>query len=331
MRAHRPPIFVVFFLLFFTLLGCDPLIPVQPTPIVIVISATPTRTPNPTPTAAVTRTPVPTPTIALTPTPTAPPCDEDAGQVLNFSDFRSAIAGQNLPYDVYIPPCYVKTQKRYPYVILLHGAQADQRQWEKIGVVQALDQGLRLGALPPMILVMPYTGLIANDNTFPPDPSYESVVLEELQPAIERDFCTWNNREYRAIGGISRGGFWAFSIALRHPDIFGIVGGHSAFFDPTNAPPENNPLDLALSAPFLTQANLRMYLDNGSSDYVGPNLELFSSRLSSRGIAHTYVINPVGDHDETYWSAHVSDYLEFYGKDWPKDVSALPGCAEPSP
>ena len=70
--------------------------------------------------------------------------------------------------------------------------------------------------------------------------------LEELIPAVERDFCTRNDRDHRAIGGISRGGFWAYSLALRHPDIFGIVGGHSAAFDTGNAPPDSNPLELAL-------------------------------------------------------------------------------------
>ena len=109
----------------------------------------------------------------------------------------------------------------------------------------------------------------ARDNSFPPKASYETVVLDELMPAVERDFCTWNDRDHRAIGGISRGGFWAYEIALRHPDMFGIVGGHSAAFDAGNAPAAFNPLELALNAPFLTDANLRMYLDNGADDPAG--------------------------------------------------------------
>jgi enterochelin esterase-like enzyme len=234
---------------------------------------------------------------------------------------------------VYLPPCYQALQKRYPYVILLHGQAATELQWDSIGADEALDQGIRLGAVGPAILVMPYTGSIANrePQANPNEPSYENVLLDELVPAIERDFCTWSDRNYRAIGGISRGGFWAYSVALRHPDIFGIVGGHSAVFDASNAPPTSNPLDLALNASFIQQANLRMYLDNAASDPAGQGLELFSSRLSSRGIAHNYIIHPTGDHSEDYWSAHVSDYITFYAKDWPKDVNDLPSCTEPSP
>lgn len=251
--------------------------------------------------------------------------------MLTFDDFRSPTAGENLRYRVYIPACYQELQKRYPYVILLHGQAATELQWDTIGADEALDQGIRLGVVGPAILVMPYTGAIANREPSSDGESYEDVILNELVPAIERDFCTWNNRQYRAIGGISRGGFWAYSIALRHPDIFGIVGGHSAVFDENNAPPTHNPLDLALNASFIQQANLRMYLDNAASDPAGQGLELFSSRLSSRGIPHNYVIHPVGDHSEDYWTAHVSEYVTFYAKDWPKDVSELPDCALPSP
>src|SRR5215207_2460623 len=204
------------------MMACDPLAPVRtPTPQTIVVTGEPTATAWPTATRAVTRTPIPTPTDAGTPTPTPFPCDEEAGQVLPFDQFRSEIADENLRYRVYIPPCYLQTQKRYPYVLLFHGQGSTENQWVELGASDALDQGIRLSALPPMILVMPFFGSIGNEDAFPPDPSYEAVVLEELVPAVERDFCTWNDREHRAIGGISRGGFWAYSIALRHPDSFG--------------------------------------------------------------------------------------------------------------
>jgi enterochelin esterase-like enzyme len=323
------PLTLLFWLL---LAACDPLAPViTPTPQVIIVTPEPTITPSPTATLPPSATPTITPTRASTATPTAEPCLDEGGQMVVFDDFRSSIANENLRYRVYIPPCYLESGKRYPYVILLHGLNNTELQWDELGADEMLDQGIRLGALSPMILVMPYMGSIGNDNTFPPDPSYERVILEELIPAVERDFCTWNDRDHRAIGGISRGGFWAYSVGMRHPDMFGILGGHSAFFDTSNAPPANNPLELALNQSFLSDADLRMYLDNGASDYVSANLELFSSRLSARGIPHIYIINPVGDHDDAYWEAHVSEYLTFYSRDWTRNVSELPSCLEPSP
>lgn len=320
----------VLFLLLLIGAACEPLAPV-PTPQVIIVTPVPSSTPLPTATPAATRTPLPTPTPDYTPTPTVMPCESDGGTMLAFDDFRSETAGENLRYRVYLPPCYLEAQKRYPYAILLHGQGTNELQWDRIGIDEALDQGIRLGAVAPMILVMPYTGSIANRDVFPPNPSYETVILEELVPAIERDFCTWNQPAYRAIGGISRGGFWAYSIAMRHPDIFGKAGGHSAVFDENNAPAAFNPLDLALNASFLEEANLRMYLDNAANDLAGTGQQLFSSRLSSRGIPHTYLIHPLGDHSDDYWQAHVSEYLAFYARDWPRSIAELPSCLEASP
>lgn len=312
------------------LAACDPMAP-QPTPVSVVISPQPSQTPTPQPTATPTETPIPspTPTPDMRPSSTPFPCDDTSGSIEEFNNFRSEVAnGENLRYNVYIPPCYVETRARFPVVYLLHGLSYREQQWQDIGVVDALEQGIRLGALPPMILVMPYYGSIGQRNSFPPDPSYESHILNELMPAVESQFCTWEDRDYRAIGGISRGGFWAYSIAFRHPDVFGIVGGHSAYFpdDIGEIPPPYNPLEIARNSSILPDADLRMYLDNGASDSSASSQQRLSDRLRERSIEHTYVINPIGEHNNEYWSTHVSEYLEFYGKEWPKDFSELPSC-----
>ncbi|MBL8118436.1 MAG: hypothetical protein JNJ78_12980 [Anaerolineae bacterium] len=321
------------FLLFLVLLtGCDPMA-AQPTPAVIIITAVPSATPPPTATEAMTATPIPTLTPIITPSATQPICDEANGQVIRMDQFLSSVANENLRYWVYTPPCYQKTQKRYPVLVAIHGAAARENQWSELGLLAAADEGFLSGVLPPMIIVMPYYGSIGNISTFPPDPSYETVVLDELIPAVDRDFCTWSDREHRAIGGISRGGMWAYIIAMRHPDVFGIVGGHSAYM-PDNlfeVPSDFNPLELANNSTLLPDARLRMYIDNGAEDPSGNNLQLFSSRLTGRGINHTYVINPRGGHDEAYWSSHVGEYLAFYGRNWPRSASELPSCLDPSP
>ena len=334
-KPARGLLTILLVLMSLLLMACDPLAPYNPTAVAVVITSEPTATivptqtltPTPAPTQAPTNTPMPEPSA------TSFPCEETTGQFIDFNDNRSPLANENLRYRVYVPPCYFSTQKRFPVLILLHGLSYREQQWEDLGMMAALEQGIRLGALGPMLIVTPYMGNFGQINNFPPNPSYESVILEELLPAIERNFCVISNREHRAIGGISRGGFWAYSIAMRHPDIFGIVGGHSAYF-PNNfseIPPANNPLDLALSGSFLQEASLRMYLDNGAADSSGPSQQLFSSRLSQRGIPHTYQVFPVGEHNNDYWSTHVSEYLSFYARDWERDYNNLPDCAEPSP
>lgn len=272
-------------------------------------------------------TPIPAPSMPPTATPFV--CAETTGQVL-ASSFYSGIVGDQVPYHLYLPPCFFETFRRYPYVILLHGTGFDDSMWMDLGAPELLDTGIADGMLPPMVLVMPDGGELSEINDQPEGASYETVILDELIPALESSFCLWGSRQGRAIGGISRGGFWAFSIAFRHPEFFSTLGGHSPHFEPDNALPENNPLDLAGRVNF-DQYPLRIYMDNGTNDYVGANAIRMSDLLRENGVPHDYLINPGGDHDVTYWSAHVAGYLAFYGETWPYDPLALPSCLEPSP
>ncbi len=354
--------FLLFVYLTLTLLvACEPLAPDQTPQYVVVTGETPETFSMPSPTppigltaAAVTETAVtaaapptappanvggvvntpvpsstPTPPATALPSPTPFACQNRDGMVIQ-SSFHSTVLASDVAYDIYLPPCFYDTFKRYPYVILLHGTGYDQTMWEELGAPVDMDQGVNKGTLPPMVLVMPDGEPLAELNDAPEGQSYENVILDELMPTVEADFCLWGSRQGRAIGGISRGGFWAFSIALRHPDLFSAVGGHSPHFEGDNAPPEINPLDLANNVS-LGKFPLRIYMDNATNDYVGANAIQMSEILRERGIENQYLINPTGNHDMDYWSAHTAEYLSFYGQTWPYDPAALPSCLDPSP
>jgi enterochelin esterase-like enzyme len=314
------------------LVACEPLVP-TPTPQLIIITATPSPGPTDTATPTVTPTPDVTDTPVPSPSPTSAPCLDESGQIIVFEEFDSEIAGRNMPYRVYVPPCYFQSQQRYPVVYLIHGAAKDDTHWQNLGVADTLDRGLSLDQYAPMIVVMPYGAGLLPSNDYPPAPSMETFLMEELIPRVERDFCVWQDRDHRAIGGISRGGFWALSIGMRHPEFFGAVGGHSASLDTDITPPDFNPLDLARNAPFID--TLRVYLDNGANDPVRPEVELLSNYLVQQRVAHEYVINPLGEHTDAYWTAHMADYLTFYSgvgaNAWPRDIAQLPSCLDPSP
>jgi enterochelin esterase-like enzyme len=338
------------FLTLSLLVACEPLAPDQTPQYVIVTGETPETfsMPSPTPpigqTAAATQlvalpptapptsvggvvnTPVPsvtpTPPATALPSPTAFACQDREGLVIQ-SSFYSAIIGGDVAYDIYLPPCFYDTFKRYPYVILLHGTGYDQTMWEQLGAPVDMDQGVNKGTVSPMVLVMPDGEPLSELNDAPEGQSYENVIIDELIPSVEADFCLWGSRQGRAIGGISRGGFWAFSIAFRHPDLFSALGGHSPHFESDNAPPDINPLSLANTVS-LGKFPLRIYMDNATNDYVATNALQMSEILRQRGIDHQYLINPTGNHDMDYWSAHTAEYLSFYGQAWPHAPSSLP-------
>lgn len=316
-------------LLLLLVVACEPIVP-DTAQEVIVVTNTPTEAPDATPTPPIIATipptqllPTPTPTENLIPTATLPPCDQTEGTLLE-SAFNSEIADELIPYNLYLPPCFFSSGRRFPFLILMHGSGYTFEQWEDINIADTLDVNITAGILSPMLVVMPEGGVYQENNVFDPGLSYEDIILSELIPHIERDFCVWLGADGRALGGISRGGFWAFSIAFRHPDLFTTVGGHSPFFVPDNAPPSHNPLVLAENAAGIE--NLSIYLDNAQDDSGGPNTIVFSNTLRERGIVHTYSINPVGGHNNDYWQSNLGDYLAFYGENWPKSMAEYPTC-----
>lgn len=256
-------------------------------------------------------------------------CDEMEGQVV-IDSFLSQTTGREFAYRIYLPPCYAVSQRRYPYLIMMHGLGEgmDDSQWDQMGLDEAADIGYAHGSLPPLIIVMPNGDMLHGVNLQAYEGSYEQVIIEELMPIIETRLCTWNEPEMRAIGGLSRGGFWAFEIVLRNPGLFSRVGGHSPAFFEDGPAPAFNPYYLVDEAEGLEE--MLIYMDHGAGDWTVTNAQYFSARLEDRGIAHRYVVNLVGEHTEAYWSSHTADYLAFYTEGWPMDIGQLPSCHDPS-
>ncbi len=314
--------------------ACDPLAP-QPSPVVVVVQPTvnptilPTAYPSPVPTITLTPTPTITPTPTLSPTPTPRTCQDKGGRFTELS-FDSTVTRKKVTYRVYLPPCYFETGRRYPVAILLPGADQDRTVWiDQLKMNQALDAGMAMRALPPMILVMPDGGDILNLNNFTASGSYETLILKEVLPHMENNFCTWKEREGRVIAGISRGGFWAFEIGLRHADIFSAIAGHSpAFYWDNDIPQQFNPLYMASSVKFAPGTVPRMWVDVGSEDQIRPNLEDFQKAIGERKFDLAFTINTGGNHTIDYWAAHAAEYLAFYGQTWPRNVQDLPSCVQ---
>lgn len=248
-------------------------------------------------------------------------CQTPFGEMI-VNRMSSSILGYDMRYRVYLPPCHETTQQRYPYVILGHGSNSSDEHWEDLGIIETIARGIALNRLNPMAIVLPWGGELANTNTFRENASWEWVVINELIPQVEASYCLLNSRAGRAIGGISRGGFWAFEIAFRHPDVFSSLGGHSPYFDLYHAPPEYNPLDLVSASP--PNPPLRIWIDRGKNDYAQVNIDLAVERLTQNGIEHEMNLYPVGQHENAYWSAHLDDYLAFYSRGF--DGLELPPC-----
>lgn len=240
-------------------------------------------------------------------------CASPLGTMIT-GEMPSQVNRYNVRYRVFLPPCHEVMQRRYPYILLMHGSNSDDRHWDSLGMDEAIVRGVALNRMPPVALVLPFGGELANTNTFQEGASWEYVVIDELMPYVEANYPLQTTRDGRAIGGISRGGFWAFLIAFRHPELFATLGGHSPFFDLYHAPATYNPLDLALAPP--PNPPLRIWIDRGRDDYAQLNIDLIHDRLIQNGIVHTFMLYETGEHENAYWGAHVDDYLQFYTANW---------------
>lgn len=121
---------------------------------------------------------------------------------------------------------------RYPVLYLLHGAGDDQRAWTRNTDVVALTKDL------PLIVVMPEAGRSPESGWYSDwqnGPAWESFHIGELIPYMDAAYRTIDDREGRAVAGLSMGGFGAMSYAARHPGLFVAAASFSGAVDTTAA------------------------------------------------------------------------------------------------
>lgn len=229
--------------------------------------------------------------------------------------------GGALKVHVYLPPCYNDTKYIYPTLYLLQGTGYVFGQWVDNGVPRTMDFQVRQETLPSFVVVMPAndwagaaTGKFVTTARGPG--SWEDFFINELMPHVESNYSVARTRESRALGGISRGGYWSLRIGFAHADKFGTVGAHSPSIsnDMINEPANFSMLQSASSIELIK--NQRIFLDAGENDWaINPTLKL-SREMDLKGIQHELSLG-IGVHDDKYWQSRVPDYLLFYSYRWP--------------
>lgn len=259
--------------------------------------------------------------LAGAPTVTVPVCTENGGQIVR-ENVIGATLPHSIPVQIYLPPCFDATHNRYPTLYLIQGSGDIEGQWERVGLLGEADRRIMAGELPPFLIVMPDNDIEEGDvsifmYTAEGPGSYEDYVVNDVLPLIERKYGAWQDVAGRAIGGISRGGYWAIEIAFRHPDLFGAVGGHSPAISSEflNGTPEDFSM-LMMASTIDALKTMRVWLDVGDEDtwtMRGPD-EL-AQALVADGIPAQFKIG-IGTHDNDYWSTEVNNYLDFYTAPW---------------
>ena len=151
--------------------------------------------------------------------------------------FWSESTGKMQTANVYLPNGYGKlvkskngklAQERYPVLYLQHGWGETETSWPvqgKTGLI--MDNLIADGKIKPFIIVMAYG--LTNDVKFGTigqftAKEFETLLIDELIPHIDKNFLTKADKWNRAMAGLSMGGMETKLITLRRPEVFGYWG-----------------------------------------------------------------------------------------------------------
>lgn len=140
-----------------------------------------------------------------------------AGEVI-YHRFYSEVLGREYHYALYLPEGYRETNLAYPALYLLHGSFGSERDWVENGnLEQTADRMIREGVIPPMAIVMPGSESWWIDGH---NEAARSAFLDEFMPYVEETWPVVPQREWRAIAGLSAGGYGTLNFILERPDLF---------------------------------------------------------------------------------------------------------------
>ena len=129
---------------------------------------------------------------------------------------------------VYLPPSYtVAKSRRYPVLYDLHGYSLTAERW--VGILkarEAIDRAIASGKVREMIVVFPdamsaHNGSMYSSSVTTGD--WETFIAHDLVSYIDSHYRTRAKRDSRGLSGHSMGGYGAFRIGMKRPDVFSVL------------------------------------------------------------------------------------------------------------
>ena len=263
------------------------------------------------------------------------------GKIVESLIIHSKGLGKDVRYSIYLPSDYESSQRRYPVLYLLHGYSDDEPGWAQFGEVQKIaNETISKGDATQMIIVMPDAGVSWYINDAAGKVKYEDFFINEFIPFIDSIYKTRSKKQYRAVAGLSMGGYGSFIYAMKHPDLFSAAAPLSAAIhsdhEITEMPDnlknykfielfgidlagknrltetwnKNSVLKLAATIAVEKLNQVRYYIDCGDDDrLVKANMELHSIFLD-RNVKHEFRVRD-GGHNWPYWRSSLPEVLKF--------------------
>ena len=231
--------------------------------------------------------------------------------------FSPAIASQT-SMQVIIP----QTPGPHPVIYQLHGLSDDASIWQRRTTIELHAE--RINAM----VVMLEGGTSFYTDKADGTGRWEAHILESIT-LVDSTYRTRTDRQGRAIGGLSMGGYGALKIGLKHAVRFGSIVSHSGAVDMVNryreflkdpylaslvrsiyaagVPASEDIFPLALAAAPLPQ----IAIDCGRDDFLLEDNRRLHAHLTRNRIAHRYQELP-GSHSWEYWQDRLQASFDFH-------------------
>ena len=238
--------------------------------------------------------------------------------------YHSETLGIDRRLTVYTPAGYETSGKRYPVFYLLHGMGGDENAWSELGrATQIMDNLIAQGKAEPMILVM--TNGNAVQEAAPGESSLSMTAptmqlpktmegsfethFPEVVKFIDKNYRTKASKKYRAIAGLSMGGFHSLHISKQYPDLFNYVGLFSAAILPNKD--ADSPIYADLESKLKTQFAKRptlYWIGIGKTDFLYKANEEYRKKLDEMGIFYEYYESEEG-HIWKNWRIYLTEFV----------------------
>ena len=220
----------------------------------------------------------------------------------------SDLEGQPREFVTYLPPSYLEQPDRdYPVVYLLHGINGGSREWEPRDIDDVLD-GLWKDGLAESIVIMPDGESLWYSDQAGDGTPWRSMFLTEMVPLVDKEYRTIPRREFRALTGISMGGFGAWSLGLSNPGMFSSIASHigSLSYSGSSLP---TPLKQAGDMTAKQLKKFDLYFDACEFDEYrfDEAARSMHTLLEGKGVDHTWEVYPEGRHNDACWMPHLKD------------------------
>lgn len=132
-----------------------------------------------------------------------------------------AVTGAEMRFNIYLPPGYSTSVRRYPVVYYLHGIGGSETGQHLTRIPPVFEAGVQQGLVRPAIIVFPggYSDAFWADSIGGDKPA-ESMVIQDLIPYIDANYRTVARPDFRVIIGYSMGGFGAVKFFTKFPELF---------------------------------------------------------------------------------------------------------------